>query len=380
MKRLWLFALLTVLASCGGGGGSSNTLDITQIPSASTSPTPVWTLERVTPGDVDTAQGDVDAILDHVFGDQAVQAAVLVKLGYIIGERYAVNYSGADLTTSWSVAKSFYSAAIGVAIDEGWITSLDQKASDLLTEWQGTNKEDITIRNMLEMRAGLPENVGVFFETDQTAYALSQTLVNTPGTAFLYSNVNSQLFELLLLRATGLSAHLYLTEKILDPIGIDMTQAGLWFDSTGVNPMTYCCIDMRAEDFARFGLLYARGGTWDGVQVVSQAYVNESLAPQSAFYGLQWWVLNQNFFGTAAPVTVSAALGLNGQKIYVWPDEDVVLVVLTIYDHFQNQGYVLSDTNWPDTCTARNTCPNSTGPAVPPYDEFQLINLLSNLR
>ena len=159
-----------------------------------------------------------------------------------------------------------------------------------------------------------------------------------------------------------------------------MNQVGLWFDSTGVNPMTYCCIDMRAEDFARFGLLYARGGSWDGVQVISQAFVNESLTPQSAFYGLQWWVLNQNFFGIAAPGTVSAALGLNGQKIYVWPAEDVVLVVLTIYDHFQNQGYVLSASNWPDTCTARNTCPGSTGPAVPPFDEFQLINLLANLR
>ncbi len=379
MNRLWLFPLVSLLASCGGGGGSSNTPVVAPTPAAST-PSPVWTLQRSAPGDIDIAQGDVDAILDHVFGDQAVQAAVLVKLGYIIGERYATNYTGADLGTSWSVAKSFYSAAIGVAIDEGWITSLDQKASDLLSEWQGTNKEDITIRNMLEMRAGLPENVGVFFETDQTAYALSQGLVNTPGTTFLYSNVNSQLFELLLLRATGLSAHVYLTEKILNPIGIDMNQVGLWFDSTGVNPMTYCCIDMRAEDFARFGLLYARGGSWDGVRVISQAFVNESLTPQSAFYGLQWWVLNQNFFGTAAPVTVSAALGLNGQKIYVWPAEDVVLVVLTIYDHFQNQGYVLSATNWPDTCTARNTCPGSTGPAVPPFDEFQLINLLANLR
>lgn len=99
MNRLWLFPLVSLLASCGGGGGSSNTMAAAPTPATST-PSPVWTLERSAPGDVDIAQGDVDAILDHVFADQAVQAAVLVKLGYIIGERYATNYTGADLGTS----------------------------------------------------------------------------------------------------------------------------------------------------------------------------------------------------------------------------------------------------------------------------------------
>ncbi len=383
MKRPWLFApILALLTSCGGsgGGGNNNTPAPASPPPTGSSPLPpVWTLQRTPAADVGSTQTDVNAILDHVFGDQAVQAALLVKLGYVIGERYATNYTGSDLGTSWSVGKSFYSAAIGIAIDEGWITSLDQKASELLTEWVGTNKENITIRNMLEMRAGLPANTNVFFEVDQTAHALTLQPVNTPGTTFLYSNANSQLFELLLLRATGLTAHAYLTEKVLTPIGIDTNQVGLWFDRTGINPMSYCCIDMRAEDFARFGLLYARGGAWDGVQVISSAYVNESLSPQSDFYGLQWWVLNQSFFSAAVPISVSAALGLDGQKIYVWTEEDVVLVVLTIYDHFQNQGYVLSSTNWPNTCSARNTCPGATGPEVSRYDERQLINLLSNL-
>jgi len=375
MTRHYAIAIAVLVASavvgCGDGGSDF------RIPSGRI--TPVWTLERTAPSAVSSTQLDVDAILDHVYSDQAVQAAVLVKLGYVIGERYATDYSAADLVTSWSVAKSFYSAAIGIAVDEGWITSLDQKASDLLTEWQGTNKEDITIRNMLEMRAGLPGGADVLYETDQTAYALTRDLVNTPGTTFLYSNDTSQLLEPLLLRATGLTAHAYLTEKILTPIGIDTNQVGLWFDPTGVNPMSYCCIDMRAEDFARFGLLYARGGEWDGVQVVSSAFVSESFAPQSDFYGLHWWVLNQTYFSEAVPIVVSAALGFAGQKIYVWADEDVVLAVFTKYEHFQNQGYVLSATNWPSTCAGRNACSDSTGPEVPPYDELQLINLLSNL-
>ena len=370
-----LIVLAWALTGCGGGGGDGN--PAAAVPAGPA--VPVWTLQRETAAHVGSTQVNVNAILDHIFTDQAVQVAMLVKLGFVIGERYATSYSANDFVTTWSVAKSFYSAAIGVAIDEGWITSLDQKASDFLTEWQGTVRADITIRNMLEMRAGLPGGADVLYETDQTAYSLNRDPLFAPGATFLYSNVTSQLFEPLLLRATGLSAHAYLRQKILAPIGIDTTQIGLWFDPTGVNPMTYCCIDMRPDDFARFGLLYARGGQWDGVQVVSSAYVNESLAPQSDYYGFQWWVFNEILFGGPVPIVISAAVGFDGQHIYVWPDEDVVLVVFTRYEHFQNQGYVFSAANLPITCVGRNSCADSIGPEVPSYNQLQLLNLLSNL-
>ena len=111
--------------------------------------------------------------------------------------------------------------------------------------------------------------------------------------------------------------------------------------------------------------------------------MQESLSAQSAFYGYQWWLLNQAYFGTSAPITVYAAIGLNGQKIYVWPDADVVVVVLTQYQHFSNQGYVLDlsegGANFPDTCSARNACPTSSGDQVPTYDEQALLPLLSQL-
>ena len=186
----------------------------------------------------------------------------------MVGERYAEGYGVEDLVTSWSVAKSIYSAAIGIAIDEGHIESLDQKASGFFDEWLGTNKEDITIRNLLEMRAGFA-NANVFIQADQTQFSLDQPLINEPGSTFLYSNNSSQRFKPLLLRATGMNAHLWLTDRILTPIGIDETAIGLWLDPAGVNPLTYCCIDMRADDFARIGVLFANGGTWDGETLIS---------------------------------------------------------------------------------------------------------------
>jgi hypothetical protein len=89
--------------------------------------------------------------------------------------------------------------------------------------------------------------------------------------------------------------------------------------------------------------------------------------------------LNSAFFAQEPPILISAALGLNGQQIYVWPAEDLVLVVQTQYEHSANQGYVLSDSNFPNTCTARNACPNSTGAEVASYNQFALMSLLAEL-
>ncbi len=379
-KRLVLVLTLLLLASCGGGGGSSSQA----MPTAATPTTPqqlnpTWSLERAAPDELGITETEVDAILDHIFSDPATQSATLVKRGYIIGERFSPGTTAETLGTSWSVAKSFYGAAIGIAIDESWFQSLDQPASDFLTEWVGTNKEAITLRQILEMRTGFPENISIYYETDQTQFALGFEKTAPEGSRFTYSNPTSQLYDPLLLRATGLDAHAYLREKILIPIGVDTNSIGMWFDRTGSNPITYFGLDMRPVDFAKFGLMFARGGEWNGEQVVPRDYVTNSLAAQSPWYGFQWWVLNDAFFGAATPITVSAAFGLHGQRIYVWPSEDIVLVVLTIYDHAANQGYTLTDTNFPDTCTARNACPESVGSEVTRYDELRLMGLLEPL-
>ncbi|MEC8755607.1 MAG: serine hydrolase [Pseudomonadota bacterium] len=330
---------------------------------------------------MDTTSANVDAVLGHIFTDTATQAVVISKRGYVIGERYANGYDNNSLGTSWSVAKSFYAALVGIAIEEGWIQSTEQRASEFLTEWSDSDKADITIAQILSMRSGYDGNDQVFFQNDQTEYAINLPLTALPGIRFAYSNANSQLMEPLLRRATGVSAHDYLHSKLLQPLGIE--NAGLWLDATGQHPMTYCCIDLKPDDFLKFGLLYARQGEWKDTQVVPASYVRESLSSHSAFYGYQWWLLNDAYFSSEVPITVYAASGLHGQKIYVWPAADVVVVVLTQYQHFANQGYVLdlSDegTNFPNTCSARNNCPGSTGSTVPTFDELQLIKLIDAL-
>ena len=394
MKQLCVAILICLsvnLSGCGGGGGSSsatppNLNDASNDPPSA--PAEHWGLARVSAASVDVSQADVDAILDHIFSDAATQSAVVSKDGYVVGERYADGFDADSLGTSWSVAKSFYSAAVGVAVGEGHFSSVTQKASDVLTEFVGTDKEDITVEQILRMRSGLAANTDVFFSGDQTAHALANVLVTPPDTQFSYSNANSQLFEPLLRRATGMDAHSYLTEKILRPIGIDPANVGLWLDATGTQPMSYCCIDMRPDDFLRFGLMFARDGRWQNTQIVPESYVAASLSPVG-FYGYQWWAMNEAYFGSPVRGDVKSAIGLDGQRVLVWPEHDIVVVVLTKYQHFANQGYVLDldgDTlNFPNTCTGRNSCSAaaddlaSTGPAVPTYDLQALVERIVDL-
>ena len=384
LRHCNLVFLLVLLTGCGGRSGNGQTTANAATnagPPASQALPLSWNLERKRADELDTTSANVDAVLGHIFTDTATQAVVISKRGYVIGERYADGYDNNSLGTSWSVAKSFYAALVGIAIEEGWIQSTEQRASEFLTEWSDSDKADITIAQILSMRSGYDGNDQVFFQNDQTEYAINLPLTALPGIRFAYSNANSQLMEPLLRRATGVSAHDYLHSKLLQPLGIE--NAGLWLDATGQHPMTYCCIDLKPDDFLKFGLLYARQGEWNDTHVVPASYVRESLSSHSAFYGYQWWLLNDAYFSSEVPITVYAASGLHGQKIYVWPAADVVVVVLTQYQHFANQGYVLdlSDegTNFPNTCSARNNCPGSTGSTVPTFDELQLIKLIDAL-
>ncbi len=380
-------ALLLAGGCGGGGGGSSSPEPVATPPPAPPSTTDdsgnddqiaiSWSLERTDPNGLGIASNDIDALLDHVFTDEAAQGAIVIRRGHVVGERYATGFDVESLGTSWSVAKSIYATAIGIAIDDGDL-ALDTPASQWLDEWTGTDNEETTVRHILEMRAGL-ENAPIFVEADQTEYALSQSPVRDAGTRFEYSNPTSQLFEPLLLRATGRNAHEFIAARIFTPIGIEPTSVGFWFDPTAMNSMTYCCLDMTIEDFARYGLLMLNGGSWDATSIVSEDFVTTSRTAQSAFYGLQWWIMNDAYFGRASPLPISVAQGLDGQRIYVWDEFETIVVVLSQYDAEATASHVLSLTNWPRTCTARNTCAASTGEEVPGYDEWTFLSLLAAL-
>jgi len=294
-----------------------------------------WAIK--TPTELNINQEKIDHLFDLSFADDATQAVVLIKDGYLIGERYAEGFDQNSFGTSWSMAKSFYASLIGISIDRGEINSLDDKVSDYL-EYFNDERSEITIRDVLNMASGLQfpehEHELMFFKQDHLAYAKNVGVEKEPNTLFEYNNVNSMLLGDILLKATGKKADELLNERVLKPIGAD--KLTLWRDSAE-NVLTYCCIDMSARDYSRFGLLFSRNGQWNDNQIISSDYVDETFTPYWNFtpkrftdldrgYSLHWWFSKNDEEGQ-----IFNASGKFGQYIFVDRENDVIFTRITKY-------------------------------------------------
>ena len=306
--------------------------------------------ESKTPDSVGIESEKVEYLFDLAFQDQATQSAVLIKNGYIIKEKYNESFDQESFGTSWSMAKSFYAALIGISIDRGEINSLDDKVSDYV-DYYNDERSEITIRQILNMTSGLdfPENEheSMFFRHDQIAYVKEVGVEKLPEQVFEYNNVNSMIVGEILKNATGISAEILLEDRIFKPIGID--KFTLWKDGTG-NPMTYCCIDMSARDYSRFGLLFSRKGKWHNEQIISENYVNETFTPywgqtpnwwtdENRGYSLHWWISKYD-----DDAKIFNASGKFGQYIFVDHENDIIFTRITKYHPMpgsqQNWGFL----------------------------------------
>lgn len=274
----------------------------------------------------------IDAAVDVAFGapddPRHVRSIVVAQGGQVVYERYHPLDGPDTVFDSFSVAKSFTSALIGLLVGDGRL-ALDEPAP--VPEWQdpADPRHAITLRNLLQMSSGLQwDEAGANGESDilamlrspdAAAYVASKPLESPPGTTWAYSTGTTALLVGIAADELGgcAAATDYLSERLLDPIGISTEElitdaGGCWVGGFGAN--------MTATDFARFGLLYLRGGQWDGEQIVPTAWVDESRVPAatSAAYGLQWWLEPER--------GLFRARGLFGQEIVVVPDRDLVIV------------------------------------------------------
>ena len=336
MKKFYTLLIAIAVSSCGGSGSSSapvNPPAPTPAPAPDSSTYPGSSWETSDPSDVDMSQAGILEALNYAFeSSRNTQGVVIIRHGVIVGERYANGKSKDSLATSWSTGKSFASALVGIAKDQGFIDSIDLPAENYLADWANSDKSEITIRAILEMRTGLApasrgdSNIYTFGGTngDQLAYALNRSPRTTPRTDnWAYQNTDSMLLAGILEESTGQNVRDYADIQLFSKIGMT---ADWWTDEAG-HAMTYCCIDTTTRDFARFGLLFARNGRWDGEQVVPADWVAESIAVPSGtsnqYYALQWWVSPSGGYFYSA--------GLHTNNIYIFPDLDLVVVRNSLY-------------------------------------------------
>lgn len=352
MPRPWSrpVALLVVgvlvvgCTSDGEDAGDAADLSSTTTTEAATTAEPPEP-DEVVPGDewvVSTPEehgidpAGLEAAREYAFAEgRNTQGLVVVHNGEIVGEWYADGAGPDSWAASWSMAKSFTSAVVGIAIEEGEIPGVDEPMSTYIPGWSGSDREPITIRDVLHMASGLEWNESyagtagesnivqmVTGEGDQLAYAAARPAAQPPGTVWNYSSGDSMLLSGVVEEATGKPLDEYATDVLLDPIG--MQQVEWWRDVEG-HTLGYCCFDTTSRDFARLGVLYARGGRWGDEQVVPEAWVEESLVPldvSEGEYGYQWWLTDHD----GLPTEMFAAQGHDGQYVYVIPSLDLVVV------------------------------------------------------
>ena len=298
---------------------------------------PAQEWSEIAAADAQLDQTKIDRLFDLSFQDSATQGVVLIKNGLLVGERYADGFSTDSYGTSWSMAKSFYAALIGISIDRGEISSLDDPVA-LYLDYFNDERRDITLRDLLNMTSGLEfpehEHEDMFFSADHLDYARNVGVEKEAGLIFEYNNVNSMLLADILLQATGVAADTLLRERIFDKIGLD--DVTLWQDSAG-NPLTYCCVDTTARQYARFGLLFARDGNWNGEQIIPKQFVDETFSKvwdslnsdtivQDRGYSLHWWISRHD-----EQAIIFNASGKFGQYIFIDRANDIVFTRITKY-------------------------------------------------
>jgi CubicO group peptidase (beta-lactamase class C family) len=286
--------------------------------------------------------------LDEFLRKTETTSFIVIQNDAVLYEKYFNGYRRDSLVTSFSMAKSFDSTLVGIAIDEGLIGAVSDPITKYVPELATRDERfgRITIRDLLTMASGIRYNADEPYYDNRVTYlspdlrkaALDDTVVvHPPGERWVYNNYHPLLIGMVLERVTGKSVTAYLQEKLWDAVG--MEYAGSWSINGGPDSLEKMesGINARAVDFAKFGRLMLADGRWEGKQVVSAAWVEQATQPemkpsryydddpffvtQGHYYKYFWW-------GATRPGGKSDfyAEGNKGQFIYISPQKNMIIV------------------------------------------------------
>jgi len=326
--------LLAVIPACGKV--SSTNLTIDQTPeSAPYWPTEGWRVSTPESQGFDSAQ--LAALLDFIEeSDMNVHSLLLIRNGHMVLDAYFYPFTPGSVHDVASVSKSVTSALIGIAVDRGYIKSVDEPVFSFFPENplpdKDTGKNKMTIEHLVTMTSGF--DCG-FLPGEQELYAMLQTenyvqsvldlpMAAAPGSKWSYCSGNMHLLSAIITKTVGLSALEFAREHLFSPLGI---REAYWpSDPRGITH-GWGDLDLHPQDMAKLGYLYLNGGVWDGQQVISSRWIGEttrshvSLAENEG-YGYGWWL--QSIGPTDH---LYYASGRGGQKIYVWPAKEIIVVL-----------------------------------------------------
>jgi len=268
---------------------------------------------------------------------------LVLRDGRIVFERYWLGNDATTQAASWSVGKSFVSALVGVAVDEGAIGSIEDPVSRYAPRLEGGAYDGVRLKDVLQMSSGARWNEDYSDpESDINrwlrlvadggsldAFAAACVREREPGTYNRYNTTDTHVLGMVVRGATGRSLTEYFREKLWDPLGAEAD--AFWVvDGTGVE-LAGGGLSAVLRDYARLGELYRNGGVWNGRRLLSEAWVRASVTPDAPHltpgprpssdngmgYGFQWWVPND----TGA----YCAIGVYNQFVCVDPGTGLVI-------------------------------------------------------
>ncbi|MEL7123738.1 MAG: serine hydrolase [Bacteroidota bacterium] len=278
-----------------------------------------------------------------------VDALLIIKDDQLILEEYFNDYTQDQLHTQRSISKSITALLAGVALDKGFLPSLDAKMMDYLPKYQSYRKpehEKITLHHMLSMTTGIEwKESDVQYGTDENdetqmykrkdwfPYVLSKPVVEEPGTKFEYNGGVANLLAQVIKNATNLSADEFADQHLFTPLGI---QEFKWNKSKHTGYVSAAAgVQMRPRDMAKLGLLYLNKGKWKGKQLISQQFMEATMRTQIEGQQLGPFMVDYGYMGLVADPLIDApglkdsyvASGNGGQIIWVMPHLDVAIIM-----------------------------------------------------
>jgi len=273
--------------------------------------------------------------LEKMLESSNTTAFLVVQDGKLVYEHYANGVNVGDVTQVFSVTKVFVTTMLGIAIQEGYIKSLDQPVSDFLPEFAKGRKSKITLFHLAQMQSGIDydeyhkilQTLKFYYAKDTKNRVLESKIKKEPGTSFKYKSIDTQILGMCIEKAVGRDFMEYFYEKLWSKLKPE--DAAYWsIDSKESNQLKYYGgLNTSARDLAKFGLLLLNNGFYDGQQVLNPLTLSlckdKSCRNDEGNYCNGWWYdqwdsKNDIFYGA----------GFNGQVLLINRTTNTVIVRL----------------------------------------------------
>lgn len=271
-----------------------------------------------------------------------IHSLLIFRNNKLVSESYFNGWTRDRLHASRSASKSFISTFVGIAIDKGKISSVNQKVFDFFPEYADLNnaqKSKMEIRHLLTMTAGLqwnewnhPDGPGddeydLDISNDRIRFFFQKPMVSDPGRNFVYNSGCPVMEAAIIKKAIGEDVETFAEKNFFTPLNIRNYYWRKHTDGliTAVGPIL-----LRPRDMAKLGQLFLDGGKWKGNQIVSANWVSNATATftgsedRAAGYGYHWWTAKYTVNNN--PDRMFFAAGTGGQYIFVAPSVNAVVV------------------------------------------------------